>query len=212
MSAVFIPEYGAALSNSNTYCDLSTAQTYHDSAGHLLWSSFSTSQQQTALVRATWAIDKRYTNHFMGHRVSYNQSLQHPRWGLWYSDGMLLASSSVIATQLVQATAELGLRAAIVGEIFTDSVVFTPPQNFGSLGYTQNLSWIGGIIKEQENDVDVIKQKSSYLTLADLANIQTGKRPLSSLVNNALLAEYPAADMLIEPLLHRANSKKTVRG
>jgi hypothetical protein len=212
MAASFVVEYGAALSNSNSYCDLATAQNFHDSTGHTLWSSFSTATQQTALVRATMALDKRFTNHYLGHKVSYGQALQHPRWGLWYQDGLLICGSNVIATQLVNATAELALRAAALGELYADPVSLVPPQNFGNIPYTQNISWIGGVIKSQENAVDVIKQSTDYLTIADLQNLQTGKRPLSSLVTNALLAEYPAADMWMEPLLHWNNTKRLVRG
>lgn len=212
MAQIFIVEDGSIVAGANSYVPLSFAQDYHDSAGHAVWSLFGTSVQQSSLVRATAALDKRWGLHYKGHRKYFNQTLLHPRWGMYWPDGQIIALSNVIAPQLMQATCELALRAAIIGEIYPDSVPLVPAQNFGGNSIpTPPTEYTGGMVKSISNTVDIIKQEKQYVNILDMVRAQMAKYATSTTVTDALLAEYPAADLLIQPLLHNRSSGSTRR-
>lgn len=214
MAQIFIVEDGTLVPGSNSYAALNTAQDYHDSFGHGVWNLFSSSQQQAALVRATSALDKRYTLHYLGHRIYWNQSLQFPRWNLFYPDGQIIALSNVIPTQLIQATCELALRAAVIGELYTDTVPLTPPQDFSSniTVPVEATQYSGGMIKREVDEVGPIKQDIQFQSMSDLIKAQANKYGMSNNVTDALLAEYPVADLLIQPLLKPRGSGIVLRG
>ena len=203
MAQIFIVEDGSIVAGANSYVPLTFAQDYHDSAGHSLWSVFPTLKQQSSLVRATAALDKRWALHYKGHRVYFNQALQHPRWGIFYPDGSQVCYANVIATQLMQATCELALRAAVIGELYTDSIPLTPAQNFDTSTIPDPpTEYAGGMIQRESDTVDIIKQDKTYVNILSLIKAQMNKYSTSTTVTDALLAEYPAADLLIQPLIH----------
>lgn len=212
MAQIFIVEDGSIVAGANSYVPLDFAQDYHDSAGHSVWSLFETPAQQSALVRGTAALDKRWALHYKGHRKFWNQPLQHPRWGMYWPDGQIICNSDIIAPQLMQATCELALRAAIIGELYTDSIPLTPAQNFGGDTVPTPLTeYAGGMIQRESDTVDIIKQDKTYVNILSLIKAQMNKYSTSTTVTDALLAEYPAADLLIQPLIHQRASGRTVR-
>lgn len=112
-----IVETGTGASNSEAYCSVDTATTYHAIRGNSTWALLTTAQMEEALRRATDYIEQRYAMSWQGWRVSSSQALAWPRSGVVY-DGVSV-SSSIIPQSLINATAELALRAA-AGELEED--------------------------------------------------------------------------------------------
>lgn len=112
-----IVETGTGASNSEAYCSVDTATNYHAIRGNSTWALLTQAQMEEALRRATDFIEQRYAMSWQGWRVSSSQALAWPRSGVVY-DGVSV-SSSIIPQSLINATAELALRAA-AGELEED--------------------------------------------------------------------------------------------
>ena len=112
-----IVETGTGASNSEAYCSVDTATNYHAIRGNSTWALLTTAQMEEALRRATDYIEQRYAMSWQGWRVSSSQALAWPRSGVVY-DGVSV-SNSIIPQSLINATAELALRAA-AGELEED--------------------------------------------------------------------------------------------
>lgn len=111
-----IPETGAASATADTYSDLTQADSYHAARGNAAWAALTAANKEAALRKATDYLEQSYRMRWAGWRMSTTQALSWPRawvplvdtpyaWVSYYAQ-------NVIPAQLVNACAELALRAA----------------------------------------------------------------------------------------------------
>lgn len=101
-----IPETGQALANSNSYCTIAEADSYHEA--HLygeVWNEASPAQKTRALLMATRVLDLQVE--WKGQTVSDLQALQWPRWAVPRRGGRWFIQPNEIPVFLKEATAEL---------------------------------------------------------------------------------------------------------
>lgn len=84
-TAAFTVETGSGATDSNSYCSVADADTYHAAQGNPSdWIAATTLEKQDALRQATTFLDYRYGNRWHGLRATSEQSLDWPR--SWASD------------------------------------------------------------------------------------------------------------------------------
>lgn len=111
-AATFIVETGSGATDSNSYCSVATADTFHQQQGNpTAWLSASTTQKQDWLRQATLAIDLRYAPNWPTKSTTGTQALSWPMKGAIDKAGSSIASN-VIPTALQHATAALALQLA----------------------------------------------------------------------------------------------------
>lgn len=110
-------ETGTGAANSESYCSVAYATTYHANRGNSTWALLTTAQMEEALRRATDYIEQTYRLRWLGLRTSSTQALSWPRSGV-YVEGYALVSDA-IPIALVNACAEMALKAA-AGELLPD--------------------------------------------------------------------------------------------
>lgn len=104
-----ILEDGSAPDGANSYVSEDMADSYFDDRGNTTWTS-STGDKESALVRASAAIDATYRDRFPGYRThGRDQGLEWPR-GDAYDNSDLLISNDEIPREIIQATCEAALR------------------------------------------------------------------------------------------------------
>lgn len=101
----FVVESGVGLSNANAYLSVADFKSYHDDRGQS-YASYSDSQIQYAIIKATDYLDYRFT--FIGIRRLETQSLEWPRLNAFYSDGRM---ASLVPVEVQEACAEYAFRA-----------------------------------------------------------------------------------------------------
>lgn len=104
----FTPEDGTGLALANSYVTEAFADAYFVDRGNATWAAASSGDKQTALVRATDYIDKRFGIRFKGVKESSDQGLEWPRAGAVDNDGYVFDD---VPRNLEKATCEYGLRA-----------------------------------------------------------------------------------------------------
>lgn len=107
----FTPEDGTGLTGANSYITEAFADAYFLDRGNAVWAAALSADKETALVRATDYIDKRFGTQFKGLKGSSSQGLEWPRLGALDSDGYLFNGTDAIPRQLQKATCEYALRA-----------------------------------------------------------------------------------------------------
>lgn len=202
MAAVFTPEDGSGLPNANAYLALADVTQYHEDRGNDFWVSgtgVTDAKRQTAIVRATSYIDKRFGRKFKGQRQNLDQALAWPRIGAFDDDGFQFPD---IPTQLKQAVSEYALRALIYQTLAPDPLRPVPSQDMTT--GTQETEVITGQVKSKRVQVGPISESTTYESAQDVLarNISAGTRSVqSSIMNDFNIPEYPEADLLIEELL-----------
>lgn len=101
----FVVDGGLGLSNSNAYMSVAEFKSYHDDRGQS-YGSFSDSQIEKAIVKASDYLDIRFT--FVGYRLNQVQSMQWPRLNAYYPDGRI---ANGIPDEIKESCAEYALRA-----------------------------------------------------------------------------------------------------
>lgn len=105
----FLVEDGTGLAAANSYVSVANAEAYADDRG-LTFTSGSTANKQSALVRATAAIDAEYGALFSGWRANdRSQALEWPREDAYDREDNLIANNE-IPDELVEATIEGAVR------------------------------------------------------------------------------------------------------
>ena len=113
-----IVEDGTGKADAESYCSVADASTYHTNRGNTAWASLASDTVREQLLRkATDYIEQMYSQSWQGERVDNIQALSWPRSGVVY-DGVSV-SNSIIPQSLINATAEMALRAA-AGELEED--------------------------------------------------------------------------------------------
>lgn len=113
-----IAETGAALSTSESLCDVATALAYFTDRGNTAWLALSIAQQEQALRRATDYMERVHKQQWQGLRVNNTQALDWPRVGVTANGYFVL--STIVPIPVQRACAELALRAA-AGDLLVDT-------------------------------------------------------------------------------------------
>lgn len=199
MAAVFTVETGDGLPNSNAYMLLAEVTQYHADRGNDFWATASTQHQQTAIVRATFYIDKRFRTKFRGNRQIGDQALAWPRIAAFDDDGYPFNG---VPNQLKRACAEYALRALIYQTLAPDPLRPVPGQDMTD--GSQDDEVITGQVKSKRVQVGPLSESTSYESAADILarNTSAGTRSTqTTIMNDFNLPEYPEADLYIEELL-----------
>ena len=103
-----ITETGIASADSESLCDVSTADTYFSRMGNTTWNALFTSQKEAALRKATNYMEQVYKARWQGLRVNSVQALDWPRMGVTANGYSVL--STIVPVPIQRACAELALR------------------------------------------------------------------------------------------------------
>lgn len=186
----FVVEDGSGLNNSTSYIDETFADDYFTDRGNTDWTGLSSTAKQQSLIKATDFLDKRFGMQFSGYPNDRNQALQWPRLEACRQNGWWIQSDE-IPKELKQATAEYALQAALVGELIDQE----------STEATASPK-IGETIKV--GPVTVSEKFSDSSSKARVSGIDV--------ISDSAVPEYPAADLLVAPLLTSADDNDLLRG
>ncbi len=75
-------EDGTGLEDANSYCDMATADSYHEARGNEDWAAETTAKRAAALVRACDYLERAYGRLWKGARSNEKQRLSFPRYGI----------------------------------------------------------------------------------------------------------------------------------
>lgn len=107
-----IVEDGSIISGAESYASVANTDAYNTSfVGDASWIDASEPEKERALRQATQYLDTIYFQQWRGERVQATQSLQWPRIGAVYNDGVAIPANS-IPVPLLRATMELAIKAA----------------------------------------------------------------------------------------------------
>lgn len=187
----FIVEDGSEVPNANSYASVAFADSYFtDRGGNTVWDALSTTDKETALVKATDYIDMRFKLMFIGCRKSRDQSLHWPRLNAVQADGWWITSDEV-PVDLQKATVEYALQAAQTSELIGKEA--TSGTASPKIAETVKV----GPITVSEKYQDSAAQ--SRVTGVDV-------------ISSSSLSEYPHADLLIQDLLNPSDNLDLWRG
>lgn len=206
----FTVETGTGSSSSNAYIDITYADTYHEDRGNTKWNG-SSAQKQSAIVRATDYIDKRFGRSFRGEKTTREQALEWPRLAAHDNDDWLIADSDEIPAALKKACAEYALRALLNGELAPDPSLPVPGQN-NAEGSTVTSDVVTGEIVSKREKVGSLEVETKYRSSSENKSSNYNTALKSSMVQDSILPEYPAADLYLEELIKASSSKGIVRG
>ena len=211
----FVVETGAVVANSNAYTTVAFVDAYHIDRGRGAWRSFGSGDKQTAIVRATSYIEKRFSLKFKGHRTNpTGQSLSWPRRDVFDEDDYLLVHSDTIPKELQEATAEYALRAILIQELAPDPLSPTQSQSFVSAtSATQSGDIVRGPLKKTKVNVGrgAVEEEKEYFTKNEIDQFSSRNGFSGGVVTDSNIPEYPAADLLLRRLLATGN-RRTTRG
>ncbi len=206
----FTIEDGSGVAAANAYVSVADVDTHHSDTGNTRWADLQTDEKQTAIVRATFYVDKRFGKRFRGTKQSKSQGLEWPRLNAMDDDGFLYDD---VPVPLKRAIAEYALRAAICQTLAPDPILPVPKQDFTSGAADRDSSTASGAIKRIRQEVDVIEQDITYETPAEAAARGGGaaaRSAQSHVVSDFVIPEYPEADLWIEELLTSPNAAMTL--
>lgn len=205
----------AGASNANAYADLSFVDTYHDDRGNTAWATFAQADRESAIIRATDYIDKRFGKRFRGYRNAKSQSLEWPRYDAFDDDGYLLSGVDEIPRNLMKAMAEYALRALAYMVLAPDPPLPIPEQDMTDPTFTRETDVITGEVTRKRDKVGPLEEERWYETRAQVIqrSLGAGARSVqSSLLNDFNIPEYPEADLWIEELIRSSMVIRLRRG
>lgn len=186
----FVVEDGTGVSNANSFTSVAYYRAYWTDRGKDV-SAQTDDQIQGFLIRATDYIEKKFGAQYQGSRATLTQALGLPRDGI-YLDGILLSDEAV--PMLAQnATVEYAYRASLYAELAPD-----PPVPFDRESPSGDTVSGTGPVTQRSERVGPISESTSFAdpTVASV---------------NWKMASYPAADLLIAPLLKGGGQGRTIR-
>jgi hypothetical protein len=135
----FTAEDGTGLALANAYVTEAFADAYFVDRGNATWAAASTGDKETAIVRATDYIDKRFGLKFKGVKQSSDQGLEWPRAGAVDQDGYVFDD---VPRNLEKATAEYAVRglSAVLAPDNTNAGVKITKKKVGPIETEQELS------------------------------------------------------------------------
>ena len=211
----FTPETGSGLEFANAYIDVAFFDAFHTDRGRDI-SALSQTLKETAIVRATDYIDKRFGRKFRGVRQSKRQALEWPRLDAFDNDDFALNAIDDVPRQLEKACAEYAVRAIqYATELAPDPPRPAANQDLSNIENipTADVNVITGQVRASTERVEgAVTDSKEYATSASLQVQLRDKAILSSLVSGVSIPEYPEADLWIEELLAPPASRRIVRG
>ncbi len=202
MPAIFLVEDGTGIDTANAYDSVADVAQYHLNAGNDYWATVSMADQQTAIVRATSFIDKRFAFRFRGTRRRRTQGLAWPRLGAYDNDGFYIDN---VPPQVLKAMAEYAMRAAFFNVLAPDVPKPVPAQNMKVNPASAPGDVITGQVRNKIKKIGPIEVETQYITNAEIMerwkNGGQSRAVQSSIVNDFFIPEYPEADLWIEALL-----------
>lgn len=105
-----LTETGAGLAGAESFASVTAADTRLAALGLTTWATLQTSEKEAALRRATTYMEAAYRTRWHGARVTINQALSWPRYGVCV-DGFYVASASV-PVEVANACIDLAFKAA----------------------------------------------------------------------------------------------------
>lgn len=193
-----IVEDGTGVEDANGFIDIDFYRTYHLDRGRDL-SAQTDTQIETYIIRATDYIEKRFGVLWKGTRSTVVQALSMPREDM-YVDSQELDSDAV-PLRLMKATAEYAYRVSLLGELAPD-----PPVSFDRTDADGDTIAASGVVITERGKVGPIEESRSF---ASPRMLQQGAKQ-SATVSGWIIPTYPAADLLIEPLLNNTQGR-TIR-
>lgn len=212
MAAIFTPDMdGDGLANANAYLTLAFTNQYHEDRGHAFWATATDADKQTAIVRATFYVDKRFGRKWRGVRADQDQALDWPRIGAYDNDDFPL---DAIPRKLRWAVAEYALRALIYQTLAPDPLRPVPTQDMSdTTNPNQQTEVITGQVKSKKVQVGPISESTTYESATDVLakNVAAGTRAAqATIMNDFHIPEYPEADLFIEELIKGSASSVTL--
>jgi hypothetical protein len=201
--------------NANAYADLAFVDTHHLDRGNTAWATFIQADRESAIIRATDYIDKRFGKKFRGIRQTKGQSLEWPRLDAFDDDGYLLSGVDEIPRNLQKASAEYALRALIYMTLAPDPSLPVPAQDMTDPTFTRETDVITGEVTRKRDKVGPLEEERWYETRAQVIarRLAAGSRSLqSTLLNDFNIPEYPEADLWIEELIRSSMNIRLARG
>lgn len=198
-------EDGTGLSDANVYTSLAFDDAYHDDRGNTKWEDASVADRESAKIRATDYIDKRWGVWFKGRKSSSTQARQWPRISAVDNNGYVLSGVPVL---LQWASAEYALRALINNVLAPDPAQSVPGQNHET-GSTVVTDVVTGEITETVETVGPITEKRVYRPASVGRSIRSSQ---PSIVASNEVQAYPEADLWMEELTRQSTSMKMARG
>jgi len=205
----------AGADNANAYADVSFVDSYHSDRGNTAWATFAQADRESAVIRATDYIDKRFGKRFRGFRNSKEQALEWPRLNAFDDDGYLLSGADEIPRNLKEAMAEYALRALAYMVLAPDPPLPVPEQDMTDPTFTRETDVVTGEVTRKRDKVGPLEEERWFETRAQVIarSLGAGSRSVqSSLLNDFNIPEYPEADLWIEELIQSSMNIRLARG
>lgn len=198
----FTVEDGTGLAASNAY--LSTADFVSHQADRGIENSFSTAEQEQAIVRATDYVEKRFSRNYRGFKSTTEQSLQWPRSDAYDDNGYQLL---LVPNALGKAIAEYAMLILQIGSLTpTPSRVYSTVDEFGNV-----VENVGGQVRSTSVKVGPVEEKTVYQTTpSDKQDTSTDVK--SGLVKDIHIPDHPIADLWMQELIASGSPRNLVRG
>lgn len=197
----FTVETGVGLAAANAYMTEAEYRAYHADRGNEVTAQ-TQAQVETAIVRATDYVDKRFGRRFRGEKLSSEQALEWPRSSAYTDEDFLING---VPALLKRAIAEYALLSIYLGR----NLAPVPAPDFGILdpvtGEVTNVS--SGKIIEKSEEVGPIKESTKFAQGG-----QTGRPMIGTGNLTQSVPEYPQADMWLEELLQPYGQRELTRG
>ena len=179
-------ETGAGVAGANSYADRTYADAYFTArGGNATWTALTNDQKDEALIKATDYVESRFQMEFVSEKNKHINPLSWPRLPVYDRLGRVRYDSDDIPDDLKKAVCEYAVRASAA------ALVSDPSQG---LEVTSSTKKIGPLEKTEK-----------------FATRNNNTRQKSAMVKDSAFKEYPAADLLIEPLLRETSVQELSR-
>lgn len=206
----FTPETGSGVAGANAYIAVAFFREHHTDRGREV-SSIVDTDVETAIVRATDYVDKRFSRVYRGFRQSREQGLEWPRISAFDDDDYLL---SEVPNQLEKATAEYAIRAHILKELAPDAPRAAPSQDLSdATNVITGTEQASGVVTRSADQVGPIRTERSYTSQAEIQAILRDRNAYASgLVSGVYIPSYPEADLWIQEIITPSTLRRVLRG
>lgn len=126
-------EDGSGKANAESFISVAGADSYFAARGITNWTTLGTEEKEQALRRGTDYLEATYAEQWKGDRVTAEQALSWPRYGVCQFD--LPIASDVVPVAVQRACAEMAIRAA-AGELAPDLGAQVKSEQVGPIAVT----------------------------------------------------------------------------
>lgn len=206
-------EDGTLVTDANAYITVAFFRAWHTARGiaaaNVDSGSYTTALIESAIVKATDYVDKRFGTKFVGSLRDSDQSLMWPRSNAWTNQGDYIQTST-IPKELKRGVVEYALIALKLIDLLP---VPAPSFNEVDLDTGETTVSKGGLVQRESQKVGPIEEETWY-NQEQWRLVLEGRAPgamsdMSSLVN---LPEYPVADEWLKPIVKTGLTVNLSRG